>query len=74
MLEHVTTGIVCERESAHGGGTQEDMSTMNFGHVWVLTQAASVAGQCFVHCDMPLGQDQNSIQANDRAKMEKARQ
>ena len=32
-LERMTTGIV--RESAHGGGTREDRSTINFGHVQV---------------------------------------
>ena len=33
MMGHMMTGI--ERESAHGEGTREDRSTVNFGRVWV---------------------------------------
>ena len=45
----------CERESAHGGSTQEDRSAINFGCVWVQTPAACVPGECFIHCALLLG-------------------
>ena len=51
MLEHVATGIV--RESACGGGTQEDRSTKIFGRVRVWTQATCMVGERFIHCAMP---------------------
>ena len=54
------TGIVRKRESAHGGGTQEDRSTVNFGLVLVQTLAACVPGKCFIFCAMPLGQHSKS--------------
>ena len=35
----------CERENAHGGGTREDRSTTNFGHVRVQIPATGVAAE-----------------------------
>ena len=35
--------IVRERESAHGGGTREDRSTINFDHVQVQTPASALS-------------------------------
>ena len=52
MLKYVTTGIL--RESAHGRGTRENRSPINFGSVWVQTLAACVPGECFIHFAMPL--------------------
>ena len=46
----------CERESAHGGVTRSDRSTINFGHVQVRTPAACMPGKCFIHCAMTLKQ------------------
>ena len=42
----------CERDSVHGRGTQEDRSTINFGHVQIRTLADCVASECFIHCAM----------------------
>ena len=39
----------------HGGGTRDDRSTITFGHVRVRTPAPCMAGECFIHCAMPLG-------------------
>ena len=47
------TGIV--RESAYGGGTLEDRSTINFGGACVQAPDACEAAECFIHCAMPLG-------------------
>ena len=37
-------------------GAPERIGALIFGHVWVRTPAACVTGECFIHCDMPLGQ------------------
>ena len=47
----------CVRESAHGGGTQEDRRTIKFGHLQVRTPATCVPGLCFIHYEMPLNID-----------------
>ena len=61
---------VRERESlcAHGRDTQEDRSTVNFGCVRVQTLATCAAGECFIHCAMPLGQ--SSEKYDNLAKVE----
>ena len=42
------------RESSCGRGIREDRITEIFGHVQVQTPAACVAGECYIHCAMPL--------------------
>ena len=44
----------CGRESAHGSGTWEFRSTVNFGRVRVQTPASCIAGECFFHHAMSL--------------------
>ena len=44
-----------ERENTRSVGIREDRSNTNFGLVWVQTPAACMAGECFIHCVMPLG-------------------
>ena len=53
-MDQVTTGIV--REGAHVRGSELDTSTLNFGCIPVQSLAACMAGECFIHCAMPLGQ------------------
>ena len=42
-----------DRESAYGEGTQEDRSTINFGHAQVRTPSACVPIKCFIHVLCP---------------------
>ena len=46
----------CERERACGGVLKRIGALKIFGCIWVQTPADWVAGECFIHCTMPLGQ------------------
>ena len=53
--EGMTTGIVRERESARVAGKPERIGALEmFGLIQFWTQAACMAGNCFIHCAMPL--------------------
>ena len=47
----------CVRERVHMTGVPEKIGAVKiFGHIWVWTLATCMAGKCFIHCAMPLGQ------------------
>ena len=47
----------CDRESSWGRVLERIGALKIFGRYWVWTPAACVAGECIIHCAMPLGQE-----------------
>ena len=44
-----------ERDSTCGGVPERIRALKIFGHIWVQTTTACMAGKCYIHCAMPLG-------------------